>query len=110
MHIIHRQDLTMQESWSAVEQMTASLFSAADTCDWQHVLTLAKERHQQVLDHFNCFPVGPDTASFYQERLTQLLNNERDLQQLATAARREVMREGLITNQNNRAVSAYLTN
>lgn len=101
---------TVEESWAVVEQFTTAIRDAAQLREWQQVLDLAGSRHQRLLNHFQQFPVGPDNAVFYQTRLSDMLGGERDLQRLATDARREVMREGLLTNQNYRAVNAYLSN
>jgi hypothetical protein len=98
----------VETSWAEIEQLTSALKNAAANADWEQVLTLAANRHCQVQSHFTQFPVSSDTAAFYQPRLTQLLRGERELQQLAGSARREVLREGLASNRNHRAVGAYL--
>jgi hypothetical protein len=99
---------SFETSWAGIEQLTSALKSAAVNADWEQVLMLAASRHCQVQHHFTQFPVSSDTADFYQPRLTQLLRGERELQQLAGSARREVLREGLASNRNHRAVGAYL--
>jgi len=98
----------VEDSWAIVERFTQAMRAAADTQDWLHVLNLAGDRHQQLLQHFQHFPVGPENARFYQVRLHSMLKGEQDLQRIATDARREVMREGLLTNHNYKAVGAYL--
>ncbi len=98
----------VEDSWAIVERFTQAMRAAADDQDWLHVLNLAGDRHQQLLQHFQYFPVGPENAGFYQVRLHSMLKGEQDLQRIATDARREVMREGLITSQNYRAARAYL--
>jgi hypothetical protein len=96
-------------SWGQIEQFTQAMREASVREEWETVLELANTRHHEVLAHFEKFPVGPDNAAFYQTRLMTMLNGEKDLQLIATNARREVMRESLVSNRNHRAVGAYLS-
>lgn len=98
----------VETSWHVIEDFTLQMREASARTEWSTVLELANSRHREVLNHFEKFPVGPDNAAFYQTRLTTMLNGEKELQRIATDARREVMREGLISNRNHRAVGAYL--
>ena len=101
--------ITVEQSWSAIDQLTHAMRTAANAEEWSNVLELSGSRHQRLMQHFEQFPVGPGNAEFYQQHLTSMLNGEKELQRLATDARREVMREGLITNKNHRAIGAYLS-
>lgn len=100
--------ITVEQSWADIDLMTSSMRAAANKKAWDEVLDLSGTRHLQLMSHFKEFPVGPDNAEFYQARLTQMLSGEKELQQMATQARKEVMRQGLISTQNHRAVGAYL--
>lgn len=101
-------ELTVEQSWANIDRTTQSMRSAAQSADWSQVLEMSSSRHEQLKAHFLQFPVGPDNAEFYQAHLTDMLKGERELQRLATDARREVMRESMIANHNHRAVGAYL--
>ncbi len=99
---------TIESSWHNIQTATTALRSAADVGEWINVMEMAAVRHQQVLDHFAAFPVGPNTSNFYRERLNTMLNSEQELQDLTLAARKQLMRSALTTNKNHRAVDAYL--
>jgi hypothetical protein len=99
----------VEVSWSAIQAMTAGMRSAAAGEEWAKVMELATQRHQNLLDHFARFPIGPDNADFYRHRITEMLSSEQELQNLAIDARRQVMRAAVTTNQNHRAVGAYLS-
>lgn len=98
----------VENSWHTIEDFTQQMRDACARTEWSTVLELASSRHREVLMHFEKYPVGPANAAFYQTHLTTMLNGEKELQRIATDARREVMREGLISNRNHRAVGAYL--
>jgi hypothetical protein len=98
----------VEASWSVVEHISHEMHAAAGARDWQHVLNLAGDRHRHLLHHFEEFPVGPDNATFYRVRLHDMLLGEQDMQRIVTDARREVLREGLMTNRNYRVARAYL--
>jgi len=100
--------ITVEHSWSTIDAMTRSMRAAAKDEDWTQVLELSGSRHLYLMTHFKQFPVGPENAEFYQSRLMHVLEGEKELQLLATNARREIMRQGLISTQNHRAVGAYL--
>lgn len=95
-------------SWNALLRQTEAMRAAAAEADWLRVAELAGARHQALVAHFEQFPVGPDTAVFYQRHLTQLLSEEQELKALTVAARREVMKQGLGASQKRRAVAAYM--
>lgn len=98
----------VEGSWAIIEGLTASMCEAANNEHWSTVVELAGERHALLQQHFRQFPVGPDNAMFYQRHLSAMLAGERELQTLATNARRQVMRESVQTNHNRKAMGAYL--
>lgn len=95
-------------SWSEVEDLSQQIYRAADDEDWQRVLELSTRRHEHLLAHFAQFPVGPDNAAFYYEHLPTLLASEQRLQSMTVAARKAVLRDGLISSHNQRAIGTYL--
>jgi hypothetical protein len=98
----------VEQSWSMIESLSDSMRAAAAEQAWERVVELAVTRHRILLAHFQRFPIGPDNATFYNDRLTQMLQGERELQTLAVEARRRVMRDGANSSRNHRAVGAYL--
>lgn len=100
--------ISVHNSWTALEQLTASMHRAAAGEDWAQVLELSIHRHQSLLEHFGRFPVGPDNAEFYQTHLTTLLSGEQELQRIALEARKRVMRDGVASQRTGRAIGAYL--
>lgn len=98
----------IESSWLEIERISQVMKEAATQKDWQHVVECAAARHHAVLQHFDNFPVGPQNATFYRERLTLLLSGEQSLHALAVDARREIMRESATTNYTHRALNAYL--
>lgn len=101
--------LSIEISWQDIEAMNQSIHAAANAEEWQQVVECAADRHQRLLAHFEDFPVGPQYANFYQQRLTEMLTGERQLQALATNARKRVMSDGVVINKNRRALGAYLS-
>lgn len=99
---------TVENSWSTIESISASMRDAAAQEEWSQVVDLAISRHRNLLGHFQRFPVGPENAAFYSDRLSQMLAGERELHELAVDARRQVMRESVSANHNRRAMGAYL--
>jgi hypothetical protein len=102
-------DSRIAQSWSAIQQFTETMQLAAEDAEWARVLELATQRHVQLLSHFEQFPVGPTNAEFYQQHLHAMLIGEQQLQAITTDARKAVMRDGLISSRNHRAMDAYLT-
>lgn len=100
---------TIEASWEDIEAMNQSLHAAANAEEWEQVVERAATRHQRLLAHFEHFPVGPKYAEFYQQRLTEMLKGERQLQALADNARKRVMADSAVINKNRRAVSTYLS-
>ncbi len=97
-----------ETSWVLIEQVTTAIKAAANTEDWEQVLTLASERHQKLREHFEQFPISSGNADFYQQRLAGMLHGEKALHNAANSARNAAMRDGLARNKNHRAMSAYL--
>ncbi len=102
-------DTPVAQSWSLIQHFTETMQQAALEQEWPHVLELATQRHEYLLSHFDQFPVGPDNAEFYHQHLHAMLRGEQQLQAITTEARKAVMRAGLISSRNHRAVGAYLT-
>lgn len=98
----------IEASWHGLEAIGSSLRDAASAEAWVEVVELAVKRHRNLLAHFERFPVGPANADFYVVRLPRMLEGEQQLQALALAARKRVMREGADANRTRRAVGAYL--
>jgi len=98
----------IESNWNAMLATTAAMHDAATEAKWEQVLELASRRHQALLEHFARFPVGPDNAAFYREHINDMLRSEQELQELAQSARKQVMRSAVASNQNHRAVGAYL--
>jgi len=101
-------NLDVESSWNAIQITTDAMQGAAANEDWEQVMELAARRHQDLMEHFKRFPVGPDNAEYYRERINDMLRNEQELQNLAQDARKQVMRAAIANNQNHRAVGAYL--
>lgn len=95
-------------NWSKIELLSASMSEAATSEDWPRVLELSTERHTKVMRHFELFPVGPENAEFYQQKLSMMLTSEQQLQAMTLEARKQLMRSGLTSARNHRAVGAYL--
>lgn len=95
-------------SWAEIVRLTSSLRQAAADEAWRAVVDMAVVRHRSLLAHFEQFPVGPDNAAFYHDKLTDMLRGEQELQAIAVEARKEVMRQSISTRHNHRAVGAYL--
>lgn len=98
----------IESSWESVAAMTTQMHELANAKEWISMMELAALRHHRLVEHFGAFPVGPANAEFYRERMSEMLQGEEQLQQLALEARKEVMRAASINNQNHRAVGAYL--
>lgn len=98
----------IESSWEAVAAMNAQMHELANAKEWIPMMELAAVRHHRLVEHFEAFPVGPANSEFYRDRMSQMLQGEEQLQQLALEARKEVMRAASVSNQNHRAVGAYL--
>lgn len=94
-------------SWGAIEAVTVEMKESAETLDWLTVVEQAARRHNLVLAHFEQFPVGPQNADFYRDRLSAMLTGEQALQELVREARKTLMSEGAAMQLNKRMVSAY---
>ena len=99
--------LSFHESWDAIVQSSRAMRELATENDWEALNRLAVERHRRITEHFRLFPVAPERAEFYHRHLADFLAEEKNLQQLAQAARESVMRNSIKANSNRKAVSAY---
>lgn len=98
----------IEGSWQVVALMNAQMHELANAKEWIQMMELAAVRHHRLVEHFAAFPVGPANSEFYRDRMSAMLEGEEQLQKLALEARKEVMRAASISNQNHRAVGAYL--
>jgi hypothetical protein len=110
----HAQDNTtmasspVESSWIAIQAKSLAMQDAANTGEWVKVMEMAVERHQDLVEHFELYPVGPGNADFYRDKIGKMLESEQELQMLTLNARKHVMSAALVSNQNHRAVGAYL--
>lgn len=98
----------VESSWLAIQNQSTAMRTAADAGEWIKVMEMAAERHQNLVAHFVLYPVGPSNADFYRDKIGTMLESEQELQTLTLDARKQVMSAALISNQNHRAVGAYL--
>src|SRR5882672_561866 len=81
----------VEASWIAIQAMSTAMRGAADAGEWIKVMEMAATRHQNLIDHFAAFPVGPENADFYRDKISTMLSSEQDLQNLTLDARKQVM-------------------
>jgi hypothetical protein len=98
----------VDSSWRAIDALSAAMRRAAEAGEWIKVMEMAAVRHQNLVDHFAAFPVGPENADYYRDKIGGMLASEQELQALTLDARKQVMSAALVSNQNHRAVGAYL--
>ncbi|KKK60960.1 hypothetical protein LCGC14_3019130 [marine sediment metagenome] len=98
---------TIENSWQRVVDLSQSILQLALEKNWGAISELAIDRHQSVLQHFVTFPVGPETAGFYTHRIDLFLKQEEKIKDIAGQARKKAMKEGVLLQQNRRAVEAY---
>lgn len=98
----------VESSWIAIQTKSAAMQDAATAGEWVKVMEMAAERHQNLVDHFALYPVGPSNADFYRDKIGKMLESEQELQTLTLNARKQVMSAAVVSNQNHRAVGAYL--
>lgn len=97
------------DSWQTITELSECIVAAANNESWLEVAEMAKERHCMLKRHFDSFPVGPDNASFYTDRLNQLLQQEVPLQALAREARKNLMKYGETLVKGKKMQRAYGT-
>jgi hypothetical protein len=98
----------IESSWNGVRELTATMHGLVAAEEWDKVLELSAQRHQRVVGHFADFPVGPENSEFYRNQIHEMLEGEKELHSLVIEARKQVMRAAMTSNQNHRAVNAYL--
>ena len=101
---------TLANSWSQILELTRAIEELARQEAWESVVNLTRERHSSVLDHFQTFPVGPETAGFYMEKLHQFLASEERLNLVANAARDNTIKAIQSLNHNRQAINTYQLN
>jgi hypothetical protein len=97
----------VEKSWQNILCATRTIEQASAEEHWAQVAELAANRHRMITEHFGRYPVGPNTAEFYQQHLSQFLMKEERLQQLASEARKASMKAGIKLNSNKKALNAY---
>jgi hypothetical protein len=95
------------QSWQNILSITQTMEQSATSEDWHAVANSASKRHKMIKHHFTLFVVGPDTAEFYYQHLSQFLCKEEQLQTLASNAQKQVLKQNLTLVSNKRAASAY---
>ena len=98
---------TIENSWQLVVDLSQSILQLALEKNWAAISELAIDRHRAVLQHFSTFPVGPETADFYYQRIDLFLKQEEKIKNIAGQARKKAMKEGALLQQSRRAVDAY---
>lgn len=99
--------MTIEQSWQNILSLTQAMEQQAAEQNWEVVAEQAAERHNVIQQHFQQFSVGPDTAEFYYHRLSQFLQQENQLQQLAANAKKQVLKQNLNIINNKKAAGAY---
>jgi hypothetical protein len=94
-------------SWKTILDYSEKMMQLASEENWNEVANIAVERHQTVNEHFQRYPVGPETADYYYLKLNDFLTNEKELQAIATNARKQVMKHGVNFQQGQKASLAY---
>lgn len=95
-------------NWKNLLQISSQLRDLASQEDWQGVAELAISRHRDVTEHFQRYPVGPETAIFYSIHLSEFMKGEEEIQVTALAARRRIMKEGADISRGKKAINSYL--
>ena len=94
-------------SWQQILGISQSMQQSANDEEWLVVSTLSTQRHQEIEKHFQQYPVGPSTAGFYYQHLSQFLANEDSIQALANNARKLALKSNLKLVSNKKAVTSY---
>ena len=97
----------IENSWQLIVNNTMLLEQNAADENWAVVSELAANRHQSISKHFECFPVGPDTAEFYQHHLSHFLKKEESLQKLTLEARKTAIKASIQLTNNKKAMNVY---
>jgi hypothetical protein len=100
--------MTVESSWLSIQTQSTAMHDAANAGEWVKVMEVAAERHQHLVNHFELYPVGPGNADFYRDKIGKMLESEQELQTLTLNARKQLMSSAVASNQNHRAVGAYL--
>lgn len=100
---------TMENSWQSIADLAQQMHQLASDEDWSGIAKLAMQRHQQVVAHFEQYPVSPEKAEFYQRNLNAFLQQEEQLKQIVHTARKKAIRGVTSINRGRRAVNAYQT-
>ena len=106
-HFENPANAEIQQSWAHIVSLSDQLMSLADQQEWLAMVEQAAERHNAVQQHFEQFPVGPETAAYYVDKLNGFMTQEQQLQNLAREARKFVMKQGADIQLGKKMTSAY---
>lgn len=96
-------------SWNKILELTQQFKQLTGDSLWLKASELAASRHQTITQHFQQYPVGPETAEFYVQHLNDFMHKEDALKQQALKARKIAMKESIAISTNKKAIKAYNT-
>lgn len=99
--------IALEKSWSSILESSRAIELLAADEDWKKVTELASNRHQAIRQHFENFPVGPETANFYSIELSGFIAREDKLQEVVKKARKEALKSGTIINNRKKLLRSY---
>ncbi|MGK0500305.1 MAG: hypothetical protein ACJAYG_001954 [Oceanicoccus sp.] len=76
------QDEAIAGSWESITILNQRCFELAENRNWPQLGATLKQRRQDMDQHFQRFPIGPDNAGFYQGKLSIFFKQEQQLLQL----------------------------
>ncbi|MCR8921390.1 hypothetical protein NO559_01315 [Dasania sp. GY-MA-18] len=78
-------------SWEKSKQLERMIISSSNQNKWTDVLSNCQTRTMQLLLHFKKYPIGPETAYFYQHNLSEHLRNEKIIEQIRRKATKQIL-------------------
>lgn len=97
----------LETSWNNIISMTSNIETLATESKWEEIASIATQRHKDITNHFQTYPVGPQTAQFYSKHLSNFLEKEEVLQALVKNARKETLKAGTIINNRKKLSASY---
>ncbi len=94
-------------SWNDIKTIGSGIFESARNEDWNSTLELAKRRHERLLEHFNEFPINPETSWRYKTIIEEMISAENQLQQIISKARIKLSVESKRIHNQKTGISAY---
>ena len=76
----------IHKSWEDLKRLEEWIYISATKSDWQQVTSLCKKRQAASAQHFSNYPVCPETAFFYKQRLNEHLSAEDTIHLIRKAA------------------------